>query len=93
MKLLLATCLLFIACNSDDADPPSCQAGVAAYYDSGCGFTDLDGNTIPQGDVVALCRDTLQVQSCDDELNAWLECLESTDDCDCSREQEALIDC
>lgn len=88
------------ACGGGD-EAPTCQQGFAHYYDSGCVFVDLaTGDVIPEGELAASCQQTVAVGSavCRSNLDDFLICIgavpdmsSTTEECDCSREQEDLL--
>lgn len=97
--------VLFIAGCSSDSKPPSCQQALAHYYGAGCSYFDASREpppAIPQSAMLNFCQ-TAAVQapeSCQDELDVWLECnaavpdqATSNADCDCSADYMALLRC
>lgn len=103
-SLSILSVLFLIACSSDDP-PPSCQQAIAHYYSAGCVY--LDGRVSPptmisQTQMISACQSAADEapRSCQNEFDAWLVCNNevptpstTTEQCDCSAEQMALLRC
>lgn len=93
--------LAFLASCGEDA--PSCQQAVDHYYGAGCRLVNLQtGVEFTAAEVIADCKGALAAapDRCQDELDDLRSCwggvrtpAASIADCDCSREQDAILTC
>jgi len=90
----LIVALLLAGCSDD---PPSCQQAAGHYYAAGCAWFTSTG-PVSEGQFALTCQQTEAAAPADclDEFDAWLFCLDGVKDagnCDCSREQSAILAC
>jgi len=105
MRRLLVIAIVMTAACGGGADAPSCQQALGHYYSAGCTYfdqTETPPPQIPQNEMVAFCQFAASEapDSCQDDLDAWLECNDavpdmatSNADCDCSNAYMALLRC
>ena len=76
-------------------EAPSCQQAVSSFYATGCAFLDPNGAPYSEGQAAQSCREVNAAvpDRCQAQFDDFVRCLESTSNCDCSREQDALFGC